>query len=40
MSGRREFLPTPGGGVLDLALTGSGQTAAAAKPMRGVFPIG
>src|SRR5450432_1496730 len=40
MSGRREFLQTLGGGALGLALAGSGQAAAAARPMRGVFPIG
>jgi dihydrodipicolinate synthase/N-acetylneuraminate lyase len=40
MTGRREFLQTLGGGALGLAITGSSLAAAAAKPMRGVFPIG
>jgi dihydrodipicolinate synthase/N-acetylneuraminate lyase len=37
--GRRAFLRTLGGGALGLALSRSGG-AAAAKPLRGVFPIG
>ena len=36
--GRRDFLRTLGGGALGLALAGRGY-AAAAKPMRGLFPI-
>ena len=36
---RREFLHTLAGGALGLALAGKGWSAAA-KPMRGVFPIG
>src|ERR1019366_1008445 len=36
---RREFLRTLGGGALALALAGRGWSAAA-KPLRGVFPIG
>src|ERR1017187_6986256 len=36
---RREFLQTLGGGALALALAGRGWFAAA-KPLRGVFPIG
>src|ERR1035441_2578290 len=40
MSGRRGFLQTLAGGALGLALTGTGQADAAAKPIRGVFPIG
>jgi 4-hydroxy-tetrahydrodipicolinate synthase len=36
--GRREFLWALGGGALGLALAGRGYSAAA-KPMRGVFPI-
>jgi 4-hydroxy-tetrahydrodipicolinate synthase len=36
--GRREFLWTLGGGALGLALAGRGYSAAA-KPLRGVFPI-
>jgi 4-hydroxy-tetrahydrodipicolinate synthase len=39
VSGRRAFLRTLGGGALGLALARSGG-AAAAKPLRGVFPIG
>ncbi len=38
-SGRRAFLRTLGGGALGLALARTGG-AAAAKPLRGVFPIG
>ena len=38
-SGRRAFLRTLGGGALGLALARGGG-AAAAKPLRGVFPIG
>src|ERR1039458_10111396 len=36
---RREFLRTLGGGALALTLAGRGWSAAA-KPLRGVFPIG
>src|ERR1035441_2344868 len=39
VSGRRAFLWTLGGGALGLTLARSGG-AAAAKPLRGVFPIG
>src|ERR1039458_4751627 len=38
-SARREFLHALAGGALGLALAGKGWSAAA-KPMRGVFPIG
>ena len=38
---RRAFLRTLGAGALGLAFSGAGQSAAtAAKPLRGVFPIG
>ena len=37
--GRREFVQALGGGALTLALAGRGWSAAA-KPLRGVFPIG